>query len=318
MEQIVLLLMNGGDASVLNPLHKNTLDVRCPGKGGKIWPEMAVVKGLLQDDDNSASFGEACNGENKACMTVEEFDSLPSPRVLKTHAPREIFLGDSKGEDSSEPMNKGNVPMVKGPRVIYVSRNPFDACVSCYYHPKPGISPASTGCPFDAFAKLWLSDWIEFGGWSNHVNGWRKEYLKSKKMWTTSEDGTKQQILWTSFEELITNPRTSILKVADFLGIDYCNDNNRDNLVEQVMVGCKFDNVKKAANSLLSSGMNGDSAHLRKGIIGDWRNHFTDGLKSEFESELRRNLSKGLDLSFDVGDGKVWSCAEEPMSVSPQ
>ena len=27
------------------------------------------------------------------------------------------------------------------------------------------FSPASTGCPFDAFARLWLSDRVEFGGW---------------------------------------------------------------------------------------------------------------------------------------------------------
>lgn len=35
------------------------------------------------------------------------------------------------------------------------------------------------GMEFDAFCKLWLSSKVEFGGWINHVKGWREEYLNS-------------------------------------------------------------------------------------------------------------------------------------------
>ena len=118
-EQIVLLLLNGGRDDELNPLHKNTLDKES-GKIGKIWTEMAVVDGLrgLQTNNNCVDNQKACMGEGKARMSVTEFDALPSPRILKTHAPTKLFLDQKK----------------VAAKVIYVTRNPFDACVSCYYH----------------------------------------------------------------------------------------------------------------------------------------------------------------------------------------
>ena len=118
-EQIVLLLLNDGNAAELNPLHKNTLD-RNSGGVGKIWTEMAVVDGLvgLEDEDGAGGFQKACMGEGNAHMSVVDFDALPTPRILKTHAPTKLFLDGEK----------------KRAKVIYVTRNPFDACVSCYYH----------------------------------------------------------------------------------------------------------------------------------------------------------------------------------------
>ena len=85
-------------------------------------------------------------------MSASQFDTLPEPRVLKTHAPTSLFLDTQKTA-----------------KVLYIARNPFDACTSCYYHPKVGVSPASCGTKFDAFCKLWLSSKVEFGGWINHV-----------------------------------------------------------------------------------------------------------------------------------------------------
>ena len=78
--------------------------------------------------------------------------------------------------------------------------------------------------------------------------------------------------------------RASITKVAVFLGVHVEDNNSGSNLIELVMEKCIFDNIKKAANLALSSGMKGDATHLRKGRIGDWKGHFTDNLKSEFEA----------------------------------
>lgn len=116
MEQIVLLLLNNGKGEDLNPLHKNTLDI-ASGRVGKVWTEMAVIDGLKGLKNDIVDDAKACMGEGKARMTVQDFDALPPPRVLKSHAPTNLFLDKE---------NKA--------RIIYVTRNPFDACVSCYYH----------------------------------------------------------------------------------------------------------------------------------------------------------------------------------------
>lgn len=224
-------------------------------------------------------------------MTLSQFNSLPEPRVLKTHEPPSLFL-DSKQ---------------KVAKVLYVTRNPFDACVSCYYHPKVGVSPASCGMEFDAFCKLWLSSKVEFGGWIDHVKGWREEYLNSNS-----------NILWMSYEEMIDKPHESVTKIADFIGVDVTSDST---LVSRVVEGSRFDNVKKAAQSILEAGAEGHIDHLRKGQIGDWRSHFSNNLFVEFENEIRQRLngvteedagsgsttaaSFVTDLEYDIG-GLIW------------
>ena len=299
MEQVVLLLQNNGDASKMNPLHKNTYD-RNTGVG-KIWPEMAVVphsdtgdaNGNGMDNTANADNKKACMGENKARMSVNEFDSI-SNRVMKTHAPTSLFLGkdDTIGENGFR--------LAKGIKVIYVTRNPFDACVSCYYHPKPGVSPESNGCSFAAFAKLWLTKRIEFGGWSNHIAGWRRAYHENLEH--AKQTQSSPQILWISYEELVKSPKASVAKVANFMDIDASSD-----LVDAVVEGCKFEKMKESARKTMENGTGGNISHLRKGKIGDWRNHFTSQLKEEFEEKLKKNLPDALDVVYDIGDGETWS-----------
>lgn len=293
-EQVVLLLLNGGRAEELDPLHKNTLD---PGSGkvGKVWTEMAVVDGLFGDGDRvEDATSKACMGEGRARMSVDDFDALPAPRVLKTHAPTQLFLDRSKKA-----------------KVIYVTRNPFDACVSCYYHPKPGVSPQSNGVPFDAFCKLWLTDRVEFGGWIDHIKGWREEYLRRAAC-----GGKDGDMLWMSYEELVREPISSIQTIANFLGVDTASD---PTLVERVASGCKFENVKKAARAKLDVGEQGDISHLRKGKTGDWRSHFSDHLVQQFEAEVRAKFmnSEKLGLVYEIGDGRLWKLQEDDGRTGP-
>ena len=72
---------------------------------------------------------------------LSAFEALPAPRLIKTHAPVSHLL--SRQPDGSP------APA----RYIVVSRNPLDACVSCYYH---AWHPQSRGWPFDAHALAWL------------------------------------------------------------------------------------------------------------------------------------------------------------------
>ena len=103
MEQLVLLLLNGGDADALNPVHKSTMD-RGEGSFGKIWTEMAVIDGLEGLDSAVSGDGlttapriqTAVMGEGRARMSVADFDALSPPRVLKSHAPRPLFLAEAR------------------------------------------------------------------------------------------------------------------------------------------------------------------------------------------------------------------------------
>ena len=87
-------------------------------------------------------------------MTLAEFDAIAGPRVLKTHAPRHMFLATVPRDPPSLSPDPSPEPLAPGVKVIYVSRNAKDACTSAYYH---AANPHRLGIPFDAWASIWMS-----------------------------------------------------------------------------------------------------------------------------------------------------------------
>ena len=56
----------------------------------------------------------------------EEIDEMPSPRLIKSHAPTNLLLGMTG--------DKLDTMLGLGIKVVVVTRNPFHSCVSRYYH----------------------------------------------------------------------------------------------------------------------------------------------------------------------------------------
>jgi hypothetical protein len=129
IEQVVLLLLNRERASHLDTAGKNSYHpINNPV--GKIWPEACIN----QDPVKGAEIGK----EFETLMWAE-FENAPAPRLLKSHAPVQLLLGtNSEGVEALPP----------GAKVVIVSRNPLDACVSCFYH---AWNPYKSGWPFDFF-----------------------------------------------------------------------------------------------------------------------------------------------------------------------
>jgi hypothetical protein len=127
VEQTVLLLLNGGQASQLNPAAKNSYTGE--GRPGKIWIEAQ----MCQEGVNHPNIGK----NEFTNLSKDGFDNAPSRRVIKTHAPVDLIIG-TKG--------LGFEGLPNGTKVIAVVRNPLDACVSSYYH---AFNPFKSGWPFD-------------------------------------------------------------------------------------------------------------------------------------------------------------------------
>ena len=69
-------------------------------------------------------------------LTLEDFNAIPSPRVIKTHAPRDLFLATLPCSPPSLSASSRPEPLVPGIKVVYCSRQAKDAVVSAYYHAK--------------------------------------------------------------------------------------------------------------------------------------------------------------------------------------
>lgn len=94
--------------------------------------------------------------------------------------------------------------------------------------------------------------------------------------------------------------RCEIRKIATFLDLPITEE-----LLDKVVQYSSFDSMKQQANA-----KGGDAGgHLRKGISGDWRNHFSVELLHEFRVKYEKEMA-GTGLVFTIGDDA------EPFSAS--
>lgn len=258
MEQICLLLLNNGDATNLTPQNQNQYNP--DSKQGKVWVE-ASVRLLPDDPTHPGMIG----------LTLDEFDALPAPRLLKTHAPIELFLGVTPTTPASLSNPGRPTPLAEGIKVIYVSRNCKDACVSAYYH---AANPHKLGFPFDAWVVNFMSGLFEHGRWSDHVLGWRSAALSNP-----------QQILWVRYEDLKANPEKEIRRVESFLGLGVSDD-----VIAKTVVNSGFKQMQKQAGT----------DFFRKGVVGDHRRHFSAALNHEFDEIYAEQMRGATDPYADL------------------
>jgi hypothetical protein len=270
VEHIVLLLLHGADVSRLAGVStKNsyvvpstTTTTTTPDlPAGKIWVEACLEQDSRVADSHGAEF---------ARMTWADFDAAPAPRLIKTHAPVHLILGMAD-----------DVSMPTGTKVIVVTRNPMDACVSRFYH---AFNPAKQGWNFGAWAACWLSGNTAFGDWFAWVRGW----------WARAQ-ACPDQVLWVQYEDLKEDPTTHIARIARFLG----GVDDSPSFIAKVADLSAFQNVKEQAQVDGGDFQN----HLRKGVVGDWQSHFSDEMAAAFVAKYQEEL-RGTQLVYEFG-GRV-------------
>lgn len=196
-EQCILLLQTRCDVSKINPASKN---VYCPGQGhaGKIWPEACVEQNPQVHLKTGLEF---------VPISQADFDTAPAPRTIKSHAPPHLLLtgmgcttGTGTGPEHTAASPLDLLPAAT--KLLVVTRNPLDACVSSYYH---AWNPAKSGWPFSAWAAAWLSGNVPHGCWFQWVRAWKQESARHP-----------DRILWVQFEDLKADPVATVRRVAQW------------------------------------------------------------------------------------------------------
>ncbi|CAJ1084942.1 cytosolic sulfotransferase 2-like [Xyrichtys novacula] len=195
-------------------------------------------------------------------------DQLPtSPRLIKTHLPVQ-FIPKSFWEQNC--------------RIVYVARNAKDCAVS-YFHfgrmnsiqPEPG--------DWNTFLRDFMEGKVVFGSWFDHVTGW----------WEKKQ--THPQVLYLFYEDLIEDTRREIDRLCSFLDLSLSVE-EKQHVVNRV----KFDNMKHNKMTNYSTVPLMDqkvSPFMRKGKVGDWRNHFTVAQDEEFNEYYKQKM-KNSTLQF--------------------
>ena len=100
---------------------------------------------------------------------------------------------------------------------------------------------------------------------------------------------------------MVKDPRTAIEKTAKFLGCDLGAE-----VVDKIADQVEFENMKKVStvNMSWTDQFRDDksSGFMRKGIVGDWRNHFTKEQSARVDAEIAEKIPQDCGLVFDFGD----------------
>lgn len=233
-------------------------------KSGTTW--MIEILSLIQKNGDPTwnktvpNWDRAPWVENLACAKKLEL-SEERPRLITSHLAKHLFMKTFEGSKA---------------KVIYTIRNPKDTAVSLYYFSKMSVfykDPES----MDSYLKHFLSGNLAFGSWFTHVKGWL-EMLG------------KDNFMFHSYEDLQLDLRGSVVKICKFLGKEL-DDKAIDSVVENV----SFKNMKEnsmANFTLLPDGYMDQekSPFMRKGIVGDWKNHFTVAQNEYFDKIYKAEM----------------------------
>ncbi|XP_060112238.1 sulfotransferase 1C1-like [Heteronotia binoei] len=199
---------------------------------------------------------------------LEEVKRKPSPRTLKFHLPVQLMPPSIWKQNC---------------KIIYMARNAKDNAVS-YFHfhrmnkamPEPGN--------WDQFVENFLAAKIAWGSWSDHVRGW----------WEAKD---RHPILYLFFEDMKEDPAREIRKVAKFMSVELSEE-----VLNQIVQHTAFENMKTnpmvnystAPTSIMDHTI---SPFMRKGTVGDWKEHFTVAQSERLDEVCAREL-EGSGLTF--------------------
>ncbi|XP_077985538.1 sulfotransferase 2A1-like [Glandiceps talaboti] len=198
---------------------------------------------------------------------------MPSPRLLVCHLPSQFF----------------HTAWKEGTRkckVISITRNPKDVCVSLYHFMK-SIKFTRMKLSWEEWVEAFVDGKVWFGPWLDHVEGWNKY-------------GVEDNVFHLSFEEMKTDLKSSLEKIAEFLGRPVC-----DAKLDEVVKSCSMTSMKKNNEdsqkwSIMDEGSFKKSGqYLRKGKVGDWKSHFTVAQNEYFDDKITKEAGKrGIKIQY--------------------
>ncbi|CAL1276705.1 unnamed protein product [Larinioides sclopetarius] len=218
---------------------------------------------------------------------------LKRPGALKLHLPFRL------------------TPQSPEAKYIYVARNPKDCFVSFYYHTEGMPGYRFEDGSLDVFFELFIRGEVEFG-----------DYFETTLSWW--EHRNDPNVLFVTYEQLKKDTKSYVLKIAEFIDPKYREKLEKDEkMLQDVIHHSSFAFMKEHLNrnllelmkmpremveqnpdipqgmrTMLLSGnfqmMKKDAKEVnfvRKGIVGDWKNHLSPEQNARLEKRFKEKFA---------------------------
>ncbi|XP_060796393.1 sulfotransferase 6B1-like [Neoarius graeffei] len=162
-------------------------------------------------------------------------------------------------------------------KILVIFRNPKDTAIS-YYHfmnNNPVLPKAES---WDKFFSDFISGEVGWGSYFDHAVAWNKRM-------------DDPNVLIATYEELKENLFESVKKIASFFSF---------NLTEEQ---AKMIAGETTFNAMQSSHGQFRNIYFRKGVVGDWKNHFSEAQSKQMDEEFKKKLSGtklGAKLKYEL------------------
>nr|XP_015913394.1 sulfotransferase ssu-1 [Parasteatoda tepidariorum] len=240
---------------------------------------------------------------------------MSKPGIIKSHLPFHL------------------IPWSKDAKYIYVARNPKDCCVSYFLYSKhmPGNNCEETFDQFFEHFMTGLPETVYFGDYFDHVLSWYSQRNNPNVLFVTyeelKEDIDAAILKMASFiddekyaqpirenPEILENIKqySSVKAAKEFvtkqsevkakMNVEELANSSGHNTIKEHLV-VENDSLKPAVSDK-RSGPNVNSSErfklmrelVRKGVIGDWKNYFSEDQSRRIDEKFEK-MAKGTDLS---------------------
>lgn len=229
---------------------------------------------------------------------VDAVRKMPRPGALMTHLPYDKCKYSTKA------------------KYIYVTRNPYDCCVSYYHFMKYYTPSKCEDVSFSKFFDLFISGKVLYGDYFDHLLSWYAHRNDPNMLFLTYEKLQQDTTYW-------------VQRIADFLGEEYGDASRKDKeYLAKVLESCSVQNMKSVLKDPTKVWIRkalelpperriaslepyrNNPAHqeetlsggglVRKGVVGDWKSLFTP----EHIERMKRWIADKTSTAPDVL--KLW------------
>lgn len=217
-------------------------------------------------------------------LGADAIKAMKRPGLIKTHLPYDTM------------------PQHAQAKYLYVCRNPKDACVSFFHHTRAFAGYEFSDGRFEDFFEVFMEGKNEYEDYFEHVLSWYSHR-------------NDPNVLFIHYEDMKNDPKKAVLEIAEFLDKDHHkllveNEEMLKNVIEhsdiKSMKVAAVENFEKFfANPLeednVPAGLRAfheaakrqpNAGFIRKGIVGDWKQHFNADMNKRMEEKILAKLSQ--------------------------